>query len=118
MQSIAVISLIKVIGFLVIASVFCSVYGIRALVTRETERKEVGSGTRELMKLIQKDEEILREYNWMNKDSGVVSIPVRRAMELMLQEPASGTETGEADTAAAASADNKGNAVEEGADSK
>lgn len=90
MLSLSTVAVFKIIGFLLLVAVFCSVYGVRAMITREMERKETGSGTRELMKIIQKDEELLRDYNWLNKDSGKVSIPVQQAMELMLKKSGDG----------------------------
>jgi hypothetical protein len=86
--SISTVAVVKLIGIFLLVAVICSVYGVRALMTKEAARKEAGDGTRELNKILEKDGKLIREYNWVDKDSGRVSIPVQRAMELLLQEPA------------------------------
>lgn len=49
-----------------------------------TPRLQVAPG-QDLKELHAKEDNVLKEYRWVNKDLGVVSIPVERAIELLAQ---------------------------------
>lgn len=46
----------------------------------------------ELRRLRRRETQMLTEYAWVNRDAGVVRIPVRRAMEILSSESMSPTE--------------------------
>ena len=56
-----------------------------------TPRLQVASG-QDLKELRAKENATLNEYRWVNKDLGVVSIPVERAIEILAQRGLSARE--------------------------
>ncbi len=83
---IAGIAVIAGVAVFLLAAAVGSVYGVRGMVSGEVSRKEIGGEARELIQLREKQEVILNEYKWLDKESGKVRIPVQRAMEILVEE--------------------------------
>ena len=71
----------------------------------EVERKGAGGPTDELAQVRAEQEELLDGYRWVDEAQGVVRIPIRRAMELVVaQEQRRAKAEGEAPPGGAAAA--------------
>lgn len=56
----------------------------------EAERKVVDTKSEALEQLQAEQEQILDSYGWVDRDAGVVRIPVERAAELVIEASAGG----------------------------
>ena len=70
---------------LIVVGIWLDVF-YKVTVDRENERKVVELVPRPLLKLRSEQLRLLDEYRWIDEDQGVVSIPIERAMELVLAE--------------------------------
>jgi hypothetical protein len=52
----------------------------------ELERKVAGQPDRELARLRAEQQELLSSYGWVDREGGVVHVPIERAMELVAGE--------------------------------
>lgn len=66
--------------------VYISVSWFKGAKDREIDEKQAALVTRELNILRAKDNEILSQYQWLDREKGRVRIPIARAMELMAKE--------------------------------
>ena len=81
--------LVVVVGGLLVVISVLFVQGLYGMSTRaEFERKVVSETPRELQELRATQRERLLGGAWVDKGAGVVSIPIERAMELVVKEAA------------------------------
>lgn len=81
--------LVVLVGGLLVVISIVFVQGLFGMATRaEFERKVVQEVPRELQQLRLTQRERLSGGAWVDKDAGVVSIPIERAMELVVREAA------------------------------
>lgn len=78
--------LIPLASIILFVFVFVSVFWFKAAKDRELDEKQAALVTTELNILRAKDNEILTQYKWLDKEKGRVRIPVARAMELLAKE--------------------------------
>gem|GEM_PF-3991416 len=71
---------------ILIIFVIISVSWFKGAKDRELDEKQSALVTTELNILQAKDNEILTQYQWLDKENGRVRIPVARAMELLAKE--------------------------------
>ena len=88
-------STIAVIGIVGAILIFVVIVLLQAVFYRvehaETAKKTFGGAPEELTRLRAEQEEELNSYRWVNEQEGVVSIPIKRAMEIVVREtPAEG----------------------------
>jgi hypothetical protein len=81
---------ILVIGVVGATLTLVIVFLLEALVAAEgqaeTQRKVVDQPYRELLKLEADQSEVLDAYRWVDREKGIVAIPVERAMEIVVRE--------------------------------
>ncbi len=77
---------ITVAALLLLALSIVSVYGTRGYVSDEVRNKEISTGTNELIQLKKAEQKNLSTYQWADKKSGKVQIPVKRAMDILKKE--------------------------------
>jgi hypothetical protein len=84
---------IAVVGFLGVTLVFAIVVLLQVLYyqveSRQWYEKDLAERPMELGKLLEVQQAQLAEYRWVDQQSRVVAIPIRRAMELVVRELAS-----------------------------
>ena len=61
----------------------------------ETQRKVIDQPNRELLELEADQSEILDAYRWVDREKGVVAIPVERAMEIVVREESAKQRSGD-----------------------
>lgn len=83
---------IAVVGVVGAVLVFAAIVWLQALFYRaeraEVERKTYSEAPEELSRVRAEQLEALNSYRWIDRESGVVSIPIERAMELVAREAA------------------------------
>lgn len=71
---------------------FATILGVQVIYYRaanaEVRRKVVGAVYTDSESVLAAQEAKLARYGWLNRDAGVVAIPVDRAMELIVREQA------------------------------
>jgi hypothetical protein len=78
------IAVVLGIATLVIIGFTSSYFGIQGMLSNQDIKKRVANGTRELNSLLESDLKILNEYKKI--DSVKVSLPIERAMEILISE--------------------------------
>lgn len=82
--------LVGVVGLVSVLAVVGSIIGIQALYNNfelsEQERKVVAIEAIDAKNLLAEQEAKLNRAGWINRQEGIVAIPIDRAMELVVQE--------------------------------
>ncbi len=83
---------IAVFGIVGAVLVFAAIVWLQALFYRaekaEVEKKTYSQAPEELSRIRAEQIEAMNSYRWVDRDSGVVAIPIERAMELVAREAA------------------------------
>lgn len=85
---IAIISLVTVL----VLTVFCSgIYWLYTVYYEQVEFNQfTGVASKELIAIHEREEEQLHKYGYINKERGIVRLPVERAMEVVAMEAKQG----------------------------
>ena len=79
-------AIVMVLITFVFIVVMAALYGVQGMVSSELDSKEVAVGTPDLDQINKMNEKLLNEYKWVDKDSGVVRIPIQRAKWMIIKE--------------------------------
>ena len=89
------LALIGVVGAILIFVIIVLLQGLFYRVEQaEIDRKVLGQAPETLTRIRAEQEEGLRSYRWINEQEGIVSIPIDRAMELVVREMSDREESG------------------------
>lgn len=77
-------------GFVSIVLTVASILAVQALYNRyseaELQRKVISVPTVDANSRLAEQEAALARYSWVNREAGIVTIPIERAMELVVNE--------------------------------
>ena len=84
------IPVISAVGVICVALTVATIYAMQALyfnyARAETARKVIEAPTATSDSKLAEQEAILARYSWVDKENGVTSIPIERAMRLVADE--------------------------------
>ena len=82
--------LVAVVGLISVLAVIGSIVGIQVLYHNfeqsETERKVIAIEAVDAKNLLAEQEAKLKRAGWLDREKGVIAIPIQRAMELVVEE--------------------------------
>jgi hypothetical protein len=86
-----IIGFITIVCVLVIVSFVVGIYWLYTVTYERVEHDQYsGVASKELIAIHEREDEQLHKYGYINKDKGVVRLPVERAMELVAAEAGQG----------------------------
>lgn len=82
---------VSLVTILVLAAFVCGVYWLYVVTYEQVEHDQfTGVASKELIAVREREDEQLHKYGYINKEKGIVRLPVERAMQLVEDEATRG----------------------------